>query len=135
MIDKVENLVIADVSYGMVRVAKKKGLSATCALGEVLPFPDSSFGRTLMVDALHHCIEQQGVIRDMWRVLKPGGYLVIVEPNYDHVSGKLIRLFEKILLMKSTFLSDRVIFSLLLDFSDDIQIKHVKGNSWFKVKK
>jgi len=135
LVKKVDNLVIVDVSYGMVKMAKNKGFSATCALGEVLPYPDESFERALIVDALHHCSDQEGVIKDVWRVLKPGGFLVIVEPNYDHASGKLIRVFEKLLVMNSKFLSDSAIVSLLRDFSEDVKIKHVKGNSWFKVKK
>ena len=135
MIDRVQNLVISDVSFGMLRIAKGKGLSATCALGELLPYPCESFGRVLIVDALHHCVNQREVIEDAWRILKPGGYLLIVEPNYDHSSGKFIRLFENILLMKSKFLPDSAIISLLLDLSTQISIKHMKGNSWFKVKK
>ncbi|MFH2040473.1 MAG: methyltransferase domain-containing protein [Chloroflexota bacterium] len=134
-IDNVKNLIIIDVSFGMLRIAKEKGLSATCALGELLPYPSDSFGRVLIVDALHHCTNQQEVIRDTWRVLKPEGYLLIVEPNYDHFSGKFIRLFENVLLMKSKFLSDNAIIKLLLDHSKEIKLKHVKGNSWFKVKK
>ena len=135
MINKVDDLVIVDVSYGMVKMAKKKGFSATCALGEVLPYPDESFDRALIVDALHHCSDQEGVVKDVWRILKPGGFLIIVEPNFDHATGKLIRVFEKILVMRSKFLPDSAIASLFLEFSDDIKIKHVNGNSWFKVRK
>jgi len=135
MINKVDNLEIVDVSYGMVKMAKKKGFSATCALGEVLPYPGESFERALIVDAIHHCSNQEGVIKDVWRILKPGGFLVIVEPNYEHMAGKIIRVFEKLLVMNSKFLSDNEIVSLFLDYSEDIKIKHVDGNSWFKVKK
>lgn len=70
-----------------------------------------------------------------WRVLQPGGLLVIVEPNYDHSAGKVIRLFEKLILMKSHFLSDSSIVSLIADFTDNIRVQHDKGYSWFMVKK
>lgn len=129
------NLEIVDVSFKMVRIAKNKGLSASCAYGEAMPYPDGTFTRILIVDALHHCVDQQGVIKDIWRVLKPGGILIIIEPNYAHVAGKLIRVFEKLILMGSKFLSDQAIISLFQNYSDEINIKHVKGNSWFKIKK
>ena len=135
MINSVGKLIIIDVSFGMLKIAKRKGLIAISAFGELLPYPCESFGRVLIVDTLHHCINQREVLMDSWRVLKPGGCLLIVEPNYDHLSGKLIRVFENILLMKSKFLSDSAIVTLLHELTKEIKIKHVKGNSWFKAKK
>lgn len=135
MVGKVNKLVIVDVSFDMVMQARKKGFSLTCGKGEFLPFQEETFERAMIVDALHHCNDQKGVIRDVWRILKPGGLLVIVEPNYEHPTGKLIRVFEKLLVMRSKFLSDFGINSLVSEFSEDISIKHVKGNSWFKVEK
>lgn len=135
LIDFIDGLEIVDVSHRMLKISKEKGLSGTCALGESLPYPQVTFSRILIVDALHHCLEQQAVLADAWRVLAPGGIMIIVEPDYEQLSGKLIRLFEKMIMMDSHFLTDEEIFSLLIKFSNDVVIKHLKGNSWFKVRK
>jgi demethylmenaquinone methyltransferase/2-methoxy-6-polyprenyl-1,4-benzoquinol methylase len=135
LIDHVDKIEIVDISHGMLKISKKKGLSGTCALGERLPYPDETFARILIIDALHHCLEQQAVLNDAWRVLAPDGLLIIVEPDYDHLAGKLIRMFEKLIMMNSHFLRDNEIYSMLFELSKNVEINHTKGNSWFKVRK
>ena len=58
-----------------------------------------------MVDALHHVIHQGQTAREMYRVLKPGGRIVIEEPDIRKFGVKLIAVAEKLLLMRSHFLS------------------------------
>ncbi len=48
---------------------------------EELPLPDSSVDRILMVHSLEHCEDPRETLKEMWRVLSPGGRLVIVVPN------------------------------------------------------
>lgn len=48
---------------------------------EDLPLPDSSVDRVLMVHALEHCENASETLHEVWRVLAPGGRLVIVVPN------------------------------------------------------
>ena len=58
-----------------------------------------------MVDALHHVINHGQTAREMYRVLKPGGRIVIEEPDIRSFYVKLIAVAEKLLLMRSHFLS------------------------------
>ena len=53
------------------------------ALGEedALPFPDALFDRILMVHGLEAADGTRPLMRQIWRVLAPGGRLVIVAPN------------------------------------------------------
>ncbi len=99
----VDNLVISDASEQMLRQAQAKDICPTQTQVERLPFPDDSFERVLVVDALHHFHHQPAAIRDLIRVLKPGGRLVIEEPDINHVGVKLVALAEKLLLMGSHF--------------------------------
>jgi demethylmenaquinone methyltransferase/2-methoxy-6-polyprenyl-1,4-benzoquinol methylase len=98
-------VIVTDLSYPMLQQAAGKELTTSCAGTEVLPYPGASFERVIMVDALHHVADQQATARELWRVLEPGGRLVIVEPDIDCFPVKVIALFEKLAFMRSHFLS------------------------------
>jgi ubiquinone/menaquinone biosynthesis C-methylase UbiE len=101
-------IVVTDVSTGMLRqAAAKPGVCAVLARVECLPFADASFEHIIIVDAFHHFANQQQAVAELWRVLAPGGRLVIEEPNIERLSIKLIALGERLLLMRSTFYSPR----------------------------
>ena len=100
----VGQLVISDESTAMLRQVREKTLCCPVAgLVEQLPFPDSSFERVLVVDALHHFADQRRAIGELIRVLQPGGRLVIEEPDLRRLLVKGIALGEKLMLMRSHF--------------------------------
>jgi ubiquinone/menaquinone biosynthesis C-methylase UbiE len=104
--DRVSEAVVVDLSSGMLRQATAKNDLATIrSQTELLPFLDQSFDRVIMVDALHHVYHQGHTIKELWRVLKPGGRIVIEEPDVDLMVVKIVALMEKIALMRSHFLS------------------------------
>ena len=133
----VDGVVIADVSFGMLKESPRSlastTLSAVCGGSESLPFADNSFERVIMVDALHHVIHHAESAREMFRVLKPGGLLVIEEPDIRTFGVKLIALAEKLLLMRSHFLAPDQIVKLFPDGEKTVQAKD--GNAWVIVKK
>ncbi|MBL8063740.1 MAG: class I SAM-dependent methyltransferase, partial [Anaerolineales bacterium] len=108
----VDDVVIADVSLGMLQHAPLSSIRPVCGGSEALPFADNSFERVIMVDALHHVIDHAHTAREMFRVLKPGGVLVIEEPDIRAFGVKLIALAEKLLLMRSHFLAPNAIMKL-----------------------
>jgi len=52
------------------------------APGEAIPYPDASFDLVYSSNVLEHVRDPQAVIDEAVRVLKPGGDLLIVVPNY-----------------------------------------------------
>ncbi|HWQ83597.1 MAG TPA: class I SAM-dependent methyltransferase [Anaerolineales bacterium] len=106
-------VVVADLSLQMLKEAVKKDhLKVVNSASERMPFPDNLFERILMVDALHHVWDQVQTARELYRVLAPGGRLVIEEPDVRHWGVKLVALGEKIALMRSHFLTPPRIASL-----------------------
>jgi ubiquinone/menaquinone biosynthesis C-methylase UbiE len=60
-----------------------------------IPFADGAFDAVTMVDTLHHCDEPQAVLDDVRRVLKPGGLLLMLEPNTWNPVLSLMCLFDR----------------------------------------
>ena len=131
--DLVDEVVIADVSFGMLREVPRAALRPVCGGSESLPFADNSFERVIMVDALHHVIDHADSAREMFRVLQPGGILVIEEPDIRTFGVKLIALAEKLLLMRSHFLAPDQIMKLFS--SGEKKIRAEDGTAWIVIKK
>jgi len=132
---KVREVVVADISRGMLRHAVDKGLATTCAPTEHLPFASGTFDRIIMVDALHHVFDQRQTVTELWRVLAPGGRVVIIEPDIRRFSIKLIALVEKLLLMRSHFLDGEQITYLFRNCDVQARIVKYELNIFFLVEK
>jgi demethylmenaquinone methyltransferase/2-methoxy-6-polyprenyl-1,4-benzoquinol methylase len=128
-------VVIADPSLGMLRQADRTQLELACSNSECLPFSDNSFERIIMVDALHHVIDHGQTAREMYRVLKPGGRIVIEEPDIRKFGVKLIAVAEKMLLMRSHFLAPQKIVDLFSFDSSKANIFASEGNAWVVIDK
>ena len=128
-------VVIADPSLRMLLQADRTRLRLACSNSETLPFPSNLFERIIMVDALHHVIDQGQTAREMYRVLKPGGRIVIEEPDIRSFYVKLIAVGEKLLLMRSHFLSPPKIVDLFSFDSSKTAIHETEGNAWVVIEK
>jgi ubiquinone/menaquinone biosynthesis C-methylase UbiE len=131
--DLVDEITLADESFGMLANSPRDFLRSVCGGSETLPFADDSFERVIMVDALHHVADHARSAREMFRVLKPGGVLVIEEPDIRTFGVKLIALAEKLLLMRTHFLSPAEIVKLF-EFGET-SIRAEDGTAWVVVRK
>lgn len=61
--------------------AKATRAGLVCGAGEWLPFPDASFDFLLSHEVLEHVQDDAAAIREMVRVLRPGGRLALFCPN------------------------------------------------------
>lgn len=73
-----------DVSSTMVEEARRRGLQkAHVASAESLPFEDAAFDGCWADRTFQHLADPETALREMIRVTKPGGRLVVVDPDYD----------------------------------------------------
>lgn len=103
LVEHVGRACVVDVSWGMLVEARTKGLCACQGVAERLSFPDGTFDRILIVDAFHHFCDWPQAASELLRVLRPGGRMVIEEPDIRYGVVKLIALGERLLLMRSRF--------------------------------
>lgn len=55
-----------------------------CGAGEQLPYPDRTFDVVLSNEVIEHVRDDRLVVREMVRVLRPGGRIVLFCPNRDY---------------------------------------------------
>lgn len=127
---------VADLSMGMLREAgKKTGLHPVCSQTEDLPFDQQSFERIVIVDALHHVLNQEKTLLDLFRVLKAGGRLVIEEPDIRKFGVKILAVSEKILMMRSHFISPVVIASVFEELPASVTVETEGSIAWVVVER
>lgn len=136
LVGSAKQVVVLDVSHKMLSQAKSKnGLLPVVSLAEGLPFPSGAFERVVMVDALHHLADQDASILELWRVLKPGGVLVVEEPDIRYFAVKMVALAEKLALFRSHFLSPERIARYFDPLGATTQIVREKPNAWVVAEK
>lgn len=54
--------------------------------GSHLPFGDNSFDLAIMVEVIEHVIDKRAILREVFRVLRPGGRFFITTPNPECVA-------------------------------------------------
>ncbi len=59
--------------------------------GDRLPFPDASFDRVAVVDMLEHIPDEVAFARELARVTKPGGLLVVNTPHLKRTALRRLR--------------------------------------------
>ncbi|TAN05621.1 MAG: bifunctional demethylmenaquinone methyltransferase/2-methoxy-6-polyprenyl-1,4-benzoquinol methylase UbiE [Rhodanobacteraceae bacterium] len=99
---------LADINADMLKVGRDRlldrglleGLDWTQANAEALPFPDNAFDAVTIAFGLRNVTDKGRALREMQRVLKPGGRVLILEfsrvnqawlaPLYDFHSFKVL---------------------------------------------
>lgn len=134
--DVTERMLIVDAAFRMLQEAHGKGLSSVNANSETLPLPAKTFDRVIMVDALHHVKNQQQTLNEIWRVLAPGGRMVIEEPDIHNFWVKLVALGEKLALMRSQFIAPDKILEMC-QFPNRLSTQLIKKNgiAWIIINK
>jgi ubiquinone/menaquinone biosynthesis C-methylase UbiE len=131
LVQYADRVVVSDSSLRMLRQARfKDGLECVGSETERLPFPDGAFERVVMVDAFHHLADQTRSLVEVWRVLMPGGLLVIEEPDIRRLSVKLVALAEKLALFRSHFVPAERIAGFLREHNAHATVHREGHTAW-----
>ncbi len=101
------DVIIVDESIGMLKRAMSNGVKYPVrGLAEYLPIKSGSMDRVLCTDALHHFSDPETAIKEMKRVLRDDGIIVLEELDPE-------RLFVRIVvgLVERLFFSNSTLFS------------------------
>jgi len=129
-------VIISDLSFGMLSQGKKQStLNQTQAAAELLPYPDDCFERVIMVDAFHHIIDPKETAQEMWRVTRPGGRIIIEEPDIRSPLIWLVAFAEKIALMRSKFIAPPKIADFFNASASRIGIYSEGHSAWILIDK
>lgn len=63
-------------------VAAQRGLPVLQSTGDALSFPEDSFDLIALLDTVEHIPNETGVLAECYRVLKPGGKLLVTVPAF-----------------------------------------------------
>ena len=91
----------ADLSVGMLRAGRRTRPSVPLVAGDALrlPFPDASFDAVTISFALRNVVDTDAALRELGRVARPGGRLVVCE--FSHPTNAAFRTLYLSYLMRS----------------------------------
>lgn len=82
-----------DINFSMLRIGRNRLIDAGLLLpvavcdAEALPFPDRHFDRVTVAFGLRNMTHKEVALAEMYRVLRPGGKLVVLE--FSHINAAL----------------------------------------------
>ncbi|MDA0954004.1 MAG: class I SAM-dependent methyltransferase, partial [Proteobacteria bacterium] len=71
-------------------------------LSDRLPLPDSSVDMAVCQEGIEHLPNQLFALQEFYRVLKPGGKLIVTTPNISNLVGRLANLTFESQLLRDT---------------------------------
>ena len=120
-----KRMIATDYAEGMIREAKKgnypENLTFEVADATALPYPDASFDVVLIANALHVMPDPEAALREIRRVLRPGG--ILIAPNFvGHKKGAASRVWSGILRLAG--------ISFAHQWSEEEYLDFLRRNGW-----
>lgn len=82
-----------------------------------IPFPNASFNVTYACESLEHAVDIESAIREMARVTKPGGCILVIDKNADTLGTMEITPWEQ-------WFDEEGLANIMRAFCCDVQVIH-----------
>jgi len=82
LLNKARRVCAIDIDNDSIKAARERysEIDFKVSSGETIPYEDDFFDLVVMSDVLEHTQDDEGVIKEVSRVLRPGGILIITVP-------------------------------------------------------
>jgi len=99
---KYKKIVALDISSVGVKKARERvdvdyNYEFLVADATKLPFDSNQFDVVIISEVLEHVVDQARCIHEIYRVIKPNGYLMLTTPNSGGIHRNIIKLVHKLL--------------------------------------
>jgi SAM-dependent methyltransferase len=71
------------------KAKKERAIAGRLTRGDAgrLPFKDGAFDKVVCTNSFHHYPDHFAALKELRRILRPGGTLVLVDPRADNIFG------------------------------------------------
>jgi ubiquinone/menaquinone biosynthesis C-methylase UbiE len=90
IVQSLNNAVGMDISFGKMRFLRRFGIPLVAGSAFALPFKDNSFDCLISSQVIEHIGYADVLFAEMYRVLQPGGTLIIGTPDYATIGWRVI---------------------------------------------
>jgi len=77
-----------DLDRGVLRYRRTFGNPLVCESTTALPMRDASFDQVLSSQVIEHVVYDENIFREFFRVLRPGGTLILGTPDYGRIEWR-----------------------------------------------
>ncbi len=106
------------------------GVTAQVGSAEEMPFSEGEFDACVVSDAFHHFRDQNGAVREMKRVVRPGGGIVILELDPTRIFMRLLVLAERLVGEPASFFKPHALAVYMSQRGVAGHSEHTQGSSY-----
>lgn len=90
------NIFGIDAAEKSLKIARRRGIITKCGdVSNALPFENNYFDFIFAGEIIEHIFDTQSFLKEIYRILKPDGYLILTTPNLARFDDRLKFLFGK----------------------------------------
>lgn len=119
-----------DIDEEAVGYCRERGLvDVSVGEAEVLPFADGTFDLVTSLDVIEHIDDDVGALREMWRVLRPGGHVLLTVPAHRFMWGDQ----DEINMHKRRYVAGEIRDRLNLSGFDVVRLSYMNAFMFFPI--
>jgi len=80
------SVTVLDIDLGGLRISQQFGLNAVCGSVDHFPVREKSFDTVLCLDLIEHIEDEERLMREIQRILKVNGKLILSTPKSDGIT-------------------------------------------------